>query len=162
ELHHQLPGGTLKKGDRVKLIRYRAAKAGDLYLLLGSAAGATIDWGSPIEVTEQSYAYIKGAPAPEIDPKQRLRYSLKYLENADAMVATDAYGEFANAAYADITALAADMPREKLRKWIVDPQLSPSRLGLYGLMLGLCGEEQDAMILKKKVTESTSDFRLGV
>lgn len=162
EVNHQPAGGTLKKGERVKLVRYRAAKAGDLYLLLGSTAGATIDWGSPIEVSEQSYSYIKGAPKPEAPPKERLAYFIKFLEHADPMVATDAYGEFANAPYADITTLAKDMPREKLRKWVVDPQLSPSRLGLYGLMLGLCGEDQDALILKKKVVESTADFRLGV
>ncbi len=162
EVVHQPAASKLEKGKKVTLARYRAAKVGDLYLLLGSTAGTTIEWGSPIEVSEVAFNYMKHAPRPEVAPQTRLKYFVNFLENADAMVSTDAYGEFANAAYGDITPLAPLMPRDKLRKWINDPQISPGRLGLYGLMLGLCGREEDAVVLEKKIAESTQEFRLGI
>lgn len=162
EVVSQPVGGKLAKGSKVKLVRYRAAKAGDLYMLLGTTAGAVIDWGSPIEVTEDSFTYVKNSPKPELPTNERLKYFLKFLEHPNPMVSTDAYGEFANAPYADITAIATDFPREKLRTWLSDPQISPSRLGLYGLMLGLCGKDDDALVLEKKIFEPTSEFRLGI
>lgn len=162
EVVSQPTGSKLAKGTKVKLVRYRAAKAGDLYMLLGTTAGAVIDWGSPIEVTEDSFAYIKNAPKPELPTKERLKYFIKFLEHPNATVATDAYGEFANAPYADITPLAPEMPRDKLRVWLNDPQVSPSRTGLYGLMLGLCGKDEDSEVLAKKIFEPTTEFRLGI
>ncbi len=162
EVVNQPTGSKLAKGSKVKLVRYRAAKAGDLYMLLGTTAGAVIDWGSPIEVTEDSFAYIKNSPSPELPTKERLKYFLKFFEHPNPMVSTDAYGEFANAPYADITPIADLFPREKLRVWLHDPQVSPSRLGLYGLMLGLCGKDEDAAVLEKKIFEPTTEFRLGI
>jgi hypothetical protein len=162
EVVQQPAGGKLAKGSKVSLVRYRAGKKGDLFLLLGTKGGAVIDWGSPMEVTKDSFAYMKNAPKPEVPTVDRLKYFLKYLEHSDQMISTDAYGEFANAAYGDITPLAKEMPREQLRKWIVDPQVSPSRLGLYGLLLGLSGTEEDIPVLEKKILDAGEEFRLGV
>ncbi|MDZ4684434.1 MAG: hypothetical protein SH850_05040 [Planctomycetaceae bacterium] len=162
EVVQQPAGGKLAKGAKVSLVRYRAGKQGDQFLLLGTKGGAVIDWGSPMEVTPTSFAYMKNAPKPEVPTQQRLKYFAQYLEHADQMVATDAYGEFANAAYGDITPVAKEMPREKLRQWIVDPQVSPSRLGLYGLLLGLCGTSEDIPVLEKKILDTGEEFRLGV
>lgn len=162
EVVQQPAGGKLAKGSKVSLVRYRAGKKGDLFLLLGTKGGAVIDWGSPMEVTKESFAYMKNAPKPEVPTVERLKYFLKYLEHPDQMISTDAYGEFANAAYGDITPLAKEMPREQLRKWIVDPQVSPSRLGLYGLLLGLSGTKDDVPVLEKKILDAGEEFRLGV
>lgn len=162
EVVQQPAGGKLAKGSKVSLVRYRAGKKGDLFLLLGTKGGAVLDWGSPMEVTKESFAYMKGAPKPEVPTVERLKYFAKYLEHADQMISTDAYGEFANAAYGDITPVAKDMPRDKLRQWIVDPQTSPSRLGLYGLLLGLCGTSDDVPVLEKKILDAGEEFRLGV
>jgi hypothetical protein len=162
EVVQQPAGGKLAKGSKVSLVRYRVGKKGDLFLLLGTKGGAVIDWGSPMEVTKESFAYMKNAPKPEVPTTERLRYFAKYLEHADQMIATDAYGEFANAAYGDITPVAKDMPRDYLRKWIADPQISPSRLGLYGLLLGLCGTAEDVPALEKKILDANEEFRLGI
>jgi hypothetical protein len=48
---------AIKKGERVALSRYRAAKKGDLFLLMGNRT-KTIEWGSPLEVSETSFNYI--------------------------------------------------------------------------------------------------------
>src|SRR5690606_1580063 len=48
------------------------------------------------------------------------------------------------------------------RKWVMNPETPVTRLGLSGLMLGLCGTEEDAKLMQQKVTEQTDDFRLGI
>ena len=52
---HQQAGGKLKAGSKINLIRYRAGKAGDLFLLLGTVGAGNVEWGSPLEVTQAGY-----------------------------------------------------------------------------------------------------------
>lgn len=152
---------TLKKGEKIELPRYRGGKPGDLFLLLGTK-GETIEWGSPMEVTETSFNYVAMAPTPETSTAKRLAYYVNYLEHPDSNIANDAFAEFANAPYSDVVAIADKMPLENLRKWILDKNVPPSRLGLYGLMLGLCGNAEDAKVLEAKIVEKTDEFRLGI
>ncbi len=153
--------GMLKAGEPIRLDRDRAGRKGDLYVLLGTK-GTTVEWSSPLEVSETSYNYMKQAPTQETAPSDRLAYFLKFLEYPDPLIANDAFGEFANAAYKDVVPLADKLPREKLRKWLTDPQTPQTRLGLYGMMLGLCGKPADAELMQRKILESTQDFRLGI
>ena len=76
------------------------------------------------------------------------------------LIADDAYAEFANAPYNEIVPLAKQFPRESLRKWIVSPDVVPTRLGLYGMMLGLCGNDEDAALMQAKITETTDGFHV--
>lgn len=152
---------AVAKGDKIELTRYRAGKPGDLFLLMGTL-GTVLEWNSPLEVTETSFNYIVQAPSPEADPGKRLAYFLKFLEFPDPLVANDAYGEFANAPYKDIAPLADQMPREQLRKWVTNPETPQTRLGLYGLLLGLCGKEEDARLMEEKIVAASDDFRLGI
>jgi len=152
----------LKKDQVISLPRHRVGEAGQLALLLGTKGPSGIDWASPLDVTEASYGYLKSAPPPSEPTTQRLRYFVKYLEHADQAVSSDAYGEFANAAYADITPLAKELPRQKLRNWLQSPETAPSRLGLYGLLLGLCGEPSDRSIMEDRIFVTAEDFRLGI
>ncbi len=161
EIVRQADKGKLKVGEQIMINRHRPGKKGNLFLLLGTK-GTSVDWGDPIEVTETSFHYISQAPAPEEKTSKRLQYFLKFLEFPDQMVSNDAYAEFANAPYEDITPLAKEMPREKIRKWILDPNTPITRLGLYGLLLGLCGQESDVAFMEKKINEPTKEFRLGI
>ncbi|MFO0919359.1 MAG: hypothetical protein U0872_13735 [Planctomycetaceae bacterium] len=149
-------------GEAVSLVRYRVAKPGDLFLLLGTKMGATLDWGSPLEISKEGFHYLKGVPSPKLAPTERLEYFLGYLEHPDSMISTDAYGEFAKANYEDIVQLAKKMPRKQLRTWLESPETSASRLGLYGLMLGLCGDAGDAELMREKIVNVQGDFRLGI
>ena len=162
EVVHQQAGGKLEKGAKLSLIRYRTGKAGDLFLLLGTLGGGMLDWGSPLEVTQAGFDYMKLSPKPDKPAAERLAYFLKYLEHPDRMIGDDAFGEFANASYADVVLLAKDMPRDKLRGWLTAKETSAGRLGLYGMMLGLCGTDADAKLMEQKILESTDDFRLGI
>ena len=162
EVVHQQAGGQLAKGTKISLIRYRSGRAGDLFLLLGTLGGGTIEWGSPLEVTQPGFDYMKHSPKPDQPAVQRLGYFLKFLEHPDKMIGDDAFGEFANASYADVVLLAKEMPRDKLRGWLTAKETSAGRLGLYGMMLGLCGTEADVKLMEQKILETTDDFRLGI
>jgi hypothetical protein len=158
------PKDSVVKGDEVALARYRASKKGDLFLLMGtkSGRGNGIEWGSPTEVTESSFNYIAQAPTPEVPATKRLLYFMKFLEFPDPLVGNDAYAEFANAPYKDIAAVAGHLPHEKIRQWITRSDTPQPRLGLYGMMLGLCGDNADAKVLADKIAVKTEDFRIGI
>ncbi len=155
------PKESLKENDKLTVPRYRAGKKDDLFLLFGTK-DKEIDWSSPLEVTEVTYQYIVQAPSPESPTGKRLEYFLKFLEFSDQLVSNDAYGEFANAPYEDIVKIKDKMDRAKIAKWITNKETSPTRMGLYGLLLGLCGNDDDAKMMEKKIEEQVQDFRLGI
>ncbi|MCA9006062.1 MAG: hypothetical protein KDA70_12390 [Planctomycetaceae bacterium] len=161
EIVRQSDKDKFKVGDQITINRHRPGKKGNLFLLLGTK-GAEVDWGDPIEVTETSFHYISQAPAPEEKTSKRLKYFLKFLEYPDQMISNDAYAEFANAPYEEITPLSKEMPREKIRKWIINPDTPVTRIGLYGLLLGLCGTGEDVSFMEQKINEPTKEFRLGI
>ncbi len=158
------PKDAVKKGDHVKWAQYSAAKAGDLFLVMGTRVGNenTIEWGAPTEITETAFAYVAQAPPPEVSRSKRLKYFIRFLEFPDLLVANDAYFEFSNAPYKDIAAVAPYLPKEKLRGWLSQSETPQTRVGLYGLLLGLCGDKDDAKLLADKIAPYGDDLRLGL
>lgn len=155
---------SLGKGLRVTADGYQAAKPGDLFFLLGFEVdkGAELIWGTALPVTEASYNYIAQAPPRDALPATRLPYYLKFLEDPNPQVSNDAFAEFANAEYEDVERLSPQLPRDKIRRWIADPKTPATRLGLYGMMLGLCGDDSDAAELERRILLEPSEFRLGI
>jgi hypothetical protein len=132
-------------------------------LAVSTSTARTFAWSRADHVSIASYRYITAAPDPTNESRERLEYFLPFLETADPLVAADSWGEFANAGYEDIVANGKLFPAGKLRTWIADKQTSPERLGLYGMMLGLCGSSEDAKFLKQQIGLPTSDeIRFGV
>jgi len=157
------PFDSVTKGKKIVLDRYRSGKKGDLALIVGSRTkGEVIEWGSPLDVTKAVYRYIIDAPPLEAPAQKRLNYYLEFLENSDAIISADAYTEFANADYKEIVGLTKQLPRERLREWVAAKETPATRLGLYGLMLGLCGNPEDAPLMEQRITENIDDFRLGI
>ncbi len=155
---------TFKPGDTIELPQYLAGNQEAFYSLMGPDTDF-IDWHSPNEVTAASWDYLAKMPPPATDPAkqiERLAYFLNYLEHPELLVSNDAYGEFASAPYDIIKPLSDRMPREKLRQWVTSSDTPVTRLGLYGLLLGLCGTEEDAAAMEQKILVPDSDFRLGI
>lgn len=151
-------------GQKLELPQYIAGSDTRNYVLMGPD-GRLTDWHVPQEVSEAGWEYLQKMPAPVVDPVQqteRLVYFLSYLEHPDQMVSNDAYSEFAAAPYEVITPLRDRIPREKVRQWLVDPQTSVTRIGLYGLLLGQCGTDEDAQAMEKKILIPEASFRLGI
>ncbi len=142
----------------------RTGKPGDLFFLFGKREEEKTGWSAPVEVTEISYGYIRQAPALETVAEIRLKYFLKFLEFPDPVIANDAFSEFSRARYEDVAQLAEVLPRAKIRNWLDSAETSKVRLGFYGLMLGLCGNDEDAEFLEQKIFAPVAedDVRLGI
>ncbi len=113
-----------------------------------------ISWNDVSQVTAETVDYLRRIPDQSVEQSERLRFFMNYLENPDPAIAIDAWAEFGNSTYEQVASVRKSMPREKLRAWIADPSLSPERLGLYGMMLGLCGDESDEQFLLSQISES--------
>jgi len=109
-----------------------------------------------------AYSYITQAPSPETPAPKRLKFFLQFFEFPDPLVADDAYNEFAKAEFKDVRAAADAFPRKKLREWLTDEKTPQNHIGLYGIMLGLCGTKEDAPLLEKMIRKSTTEFRTGI
>lgn len=154
------------EGKSLKLDRYRGSKKGDLFLAFATERenGTGLEWNDVVEVNPVSFQYVLKAPPLEADAAKRLPYFLKFLESSDSLVANDAFAEFANAEYKDILELAPQLPREKLSRWIANPETQAVRLGLYATLLGMCGNNDDAEVLKTQILkkDAVGAYRLGL
>jgi len=154
----------LKAGQIITLPFYISGDVDQQFALMGPGTDY-LNWQQPIEVTKDSWEYLRQCPSPEKDPErreERLAWFLQYLEHPELLVSNDAYGEFAAAPYKTIRPLKDQLPKEKLKKWLKDPETPVTRVALYGMMLGLCGDTEDAQILEDIIMTVDTDFRLGL
>lgn len=106
--------------------------------------------------------YVRRLPSRDLPPTERLTFFNDFLESEDPNIAEDAWAEFGGSAYADVKAVRHLFQRDRLRSWIANPLMSPERLGLYGLMLGLSGDASDAeFLLAHQRNPDTGEFRFG-
>ena len=134
------------------------------YLLMPTSFENDWTWKTPLPVTPAGARYVANLPDLEQPMPDRLKYFLKHLESPEVMIANDAYGEFAQAPYPEIRELRESLPRTKVRQWIDDEDTLVTRLGLYGILLGLCGREGDAHSLAQRIQKPTApdEIRLGI
>ena len=107
--------------------------------------------------------YLKGVQ--EIKDKktgERLKFFFNYLDNADPEISMDAFKEFANADYKDYRGMAPRLPAEKLVGWLRDPNTPGYRVGLYGSLLGHCGTEKEAKLLRALLEDPERKLSSGV
>jgi hypothetical protein len=111
--------------------------------------------GSPVK-SEAAAAYVKGLLAADgKGTADVLRHCFDYLEHPDKELAADAYLEFAKATDRDIAAVAPKLSPEKVRGWLKDPKTPEQRLGMYAFLLGSCGGEADARLLRAMIDKPT-------
>jgi hypothetical protein len=94
--------------------------------------------------------YFKGLLALPGKPNARaLRYFSRYLNDPDAAIAEDAYSEFIQARYEDLLPVATGLAPERVAGWLKDPRTPTSRYELYGTLLGHCGTDKHARLLRQ-------------
>jgi hypothetical protein len=107
--------------------------------------------------------YLLGALALKDDKVgKRLRFFFDYLDNADLEISNDAYKEFGNADYKDYREMAHDLPAERIVRWLKDEKTPPFRYGLYASMLGHCGKESDAKVLRDMLDDPAKRMGSGI
>jgi hypothetical protein len=127
-----------------------------------SAAFPVVEWTDHAAISAAAAEYLRTLPRRGLPVPERLSWYIQHLESADPLIAGDAWAEFGCAAYEDVRACRKLYSPDRLRSWIGDPGMSPERLGLYGLMLGLSGSAADAVFLRGQfIREETGEFRFG-
>ena len=90
-------------------------------------------------------------------PKQ-LAFFFTHLDSSDPTIAADAFLEFAKATDADITMARTVFVPAKLRKLLANLDTPIERLGVFAMMLGLCGSTEDQLAFSKLLqTQPLSD-----
>ncbi len=115
------------------------------YLFFCSVVDGKVEPTHGIPCTKAVTEYL--AAVAKLDPnsvEQRLGYFFRQLDAPDPTVSADAFIEFARAPDADIVKARAYLDRKKIRGWIADPKTPEERVGVFGLLLGLCGDKADA------------------
>jgi hypothetical protein len=119
--------------------------------------------GIPVKDNGDIVKYIQGAlGVKDKDIGARLRFFFDYLDNADLEVSNDAYKEFAYADYKDYRDMAKKLPADKIAKWLQDPDTPTFRYGLYASMLGHCGTDKHADLLRKMLDDPQKQLNSGV
>lgn len=156
-----LKGGDLVQvGDEVDAIYYGDVSVGRRFMLSG-VDPPQMQWAC-LPVSPRGEAYVtKVAEIPD-DDVERLRYFYQFLQDDEAMLARDAYDEFAVAPYAAVIKLAPEMDHPQLLQWISDPEMPTDRRRLYLTMLGVCGDEKDLPMLEEMLRSTNKSSRGGL
>jgi hypothetical protein len=145
---------SLAKSQEISVVFFGDADRNKTYLVTGLGK-EKVDWTTPLPLTSTAVDYVRKLPSVAPAGGERLEFFQEYLENADPLLAQDAYDEFGKAPYADLHALKPKMHHDLIVKWVADPEVSPSRRRLYLTMLGVCGTKEDVPLLEAMIV---SDF----
>jgi hypothetical protein len=88
------------------------------------------------------------------DTTGNLLFFFRYLDNSDPEIARDAFLEFAKATDQEIAQAARRLDAAKLRGWLKARETPAERLSVYALLLGACGNDDDARFLKSMLDEA--------
>jgi hypothetical protein len=118
------------------------------YLVFSTITDGKLDPLHGVPATGAVIDYLLGAAKlDENDAAARLGYFFKHLDSADPTVAADAFLEFARATDAEIVKARGALDPAKVRKLLTGPETPAERVGVFAMMLGLCGGRADASLL---------------
>jgi len=107
--------------------------------------------------------YLLGAVAVKDTPmNERLKFFFEYLDDPNPEISGDALKEFGNADYKDYKDMAKGLPADKIAGWLQDPKTPTYRYGLYASLLGHCGSDKHAKILRKMLDDPERKLSSGV
>ncbi len=153
------PGAA--KPYKVKILYFGEQPIGTKFLAFGIDP-TNLAWGTPVVMNDRSIAYTSQLLKLPESGADRLAFFQNYFEDEDPLLAADAYDEFAKAPYSDLVALKDRMPREKLLKWVTDPNVTTSRKRLYLCMLSVCGKPEDLPLLEALVKNDDRSVRTSL
>lgn len=149
------------EGGTFEAIVFGDAVEEQTFFVMGVDPPRTV-WGSPIQINEREQDYLLKLTKLPVSGPQRMVFFLDHLEDESAMLAADAYDEFARAPYSDVLAIKKDMDHDQLVKWITNIDIPASRKRLYLTMLGVCGSKEDLTMLEGLMKSTDRRKRSGL
>lgn len=151
----------LGKKREIKLMYFSQHPPETQFLVFGSGAVDPV-WTTPTALSERAVEYVRNIVKLPSDARSRLLYFQDYLEDAETMLAGDAYDEFAKAPYADVKLIKERMNRERLLEWVRNQEVPASRRRLYLTMLGICGTQEDIPALEEMIKSQDRHTRTAL
>jgi hypothetical protein len=94
--------------------------------------------------------YMKDSVAHQKKPAtERLPFFFQYLDHPNPEIANDAYKAFAVTPFADVLQAAKGYDPAKLRQWLGDRNTPAHRIGLFSVLLGVCGTREDGKLIER-------------
>jgi hypothetical protein len=123
------------------------------YLVFCNVSDGKLDPAYGMPASPAVVEYLKRAALlSDADPVGMLGFFFDHLDSRDPTIAADAFVEFARASDVDVVKARARFDPAKVRRLIADPSTPDERLGVFALVLGLCGAQEDAAFLASMIT----------
>jgi hypothetical protein len=162
EIERIIKGESLAKPkESIETLYFGDAKPGTRFLVMGIDP-PNVMWSTPLPLSDKAQEYLGKIVKLPREGVERFTFFQNYLEDADEMLARDAYDEFAKASYDAVRSLKERMDHDKLVGWIKDSNIPASRRRLYLVMLGICGGEQDLPMLEKYIKSEDRKDKAGL
>lgn len=157
-----LKGSDVLAGQKViETVYFGEGKKGESFLVMG-VDPPKLMWSTPLKLSDRAQEYLPKLLTLPKEGADRLAFFQDYLEDADEMLARDAYDEFANAPYSDVQGIKDRMKHDQLIAWIQDIDIPASRKRLYFTMLGVCGDNSDLALLEKMLRSEDRQVKAGL
>lgn len=162
EVVEVLKGQTILGDNRkIDVLYFGDQPLGTSFLIFG-VDPSNIGWSTPTALSDRAVKYVAELPKLPESGADRLAFFQEFFEDEDALLAADAYDEFAKAPYGDVKDLKERMHRVKLIAWIKDPKMTASRRRLYLTMLGVCGRPDDVGVLEEMIRTEDRQVRTAL
>jgi hypothetical protein len=135
-------------GKQIQVVYFGSSESAKTFMVTGIGSEA-LEWMTPLPLSPAAADYARKLPSVAAAGAERLAFFQDYLENADPLLAQDAYDEFARAPYAELEQLGRRINHDRLVEWVTSSEVNPSRRRLYLTMLGVCGDKRDISMLEE-------------
>jgi hypothetical protein len=153
--------GLVKAKEKLETLYFGDGTIGKSFLVMGISPPATM-WSTPLPLTDRGIKYLTDLVKLPKDGAERLVFFQQYLEDADEMLARDAYDEFARAPYAQLKSIKDQLHHDQVVAWIKNSDIPASRRRLYLVILGITGTEKDLPMIEEFMTSSDRKAKSGL
>jgi hypothetical protein len=153
--------GLVKEKEKFETLYFGDGTVGKSFLVMGISPPQTM-WSTPLPLTDRGIKYLTDLVKLPKDGAERLVFFQQYLEDADEMLARDAYDEFARAPYAELRAIKEQLHHDQVVGWIKNSDIPASRRRLYLVILGITGTQKDLPMIEEFMTSSDRKAKSGL
>jgi hypothetical protein len=162
EIVKPLKGAEILAGQKViETVYFGDGKKGEVFMITG-VDPPKLMWSTPLLLSARAQEYLPKLLTLPPEGADRLVFFQEYLEDADEMLARDAYDEFAKAPYKAVIDLKDRMNHDQIVAWIQHPDIPASRKRLYFTMLGVCGSKADLPMLEQLLRSEDRQAKAGL